>query len=200
MKLKLITQEKVTILSISEEILPAQTAILKAGVSKLFNSGTKTVILDLSEATKLEPPILTEVYHLVQLAAQLKGRLIIVSPVVGSGHVSTREEAIKLVRLDLSSLLATQATLNSQLEKLHKKKTDLNAKVSGAKTSGSQMKKLRHENSWLKSRVHQLESQIRGLLTTRAEVTATQAVVAKSDTVSKILMAVLEQEGILPVR
>ncbi len=199
MKLKLEKQEDFIMLSVSEEVLHNHIAVLRAGISKLLQSGVKNILLDLTKA-QADQKILKEIPALEKYTETFKGKLAIFSSVPGVGNIKKREEAVKYFIKEITTLLATEAALSLKNEKLIKQKTELEKKIASSKTVGVDPKMLRRENSLLKKRAHELEIQIQKLLKQRIENKPPITVTLKAETIMKTIIAVFEQEDILSVK
>ncbi len=201
MKLKLEVQGDVTILSVSEEILPPHPSVLRAGIMKLFTSGKKKLLLDLTAITQVDEAPLREIVALQNLTVEHDAQMAIASTLPGIGHAPSREEALKLMASQLFLLLATEKRLQIELQNLEKQRNDINTKLSGLKSGDTDAKSLKAENSAMKMLAKQFEKQIRVLLNARQDPKPVPApIAAKMGAVQNILTGILEQEGVLPVK
>lgn len=97
MKLKLDTADplnpSVTTLIVSESIEPSHVAVLKAGLTKLFQSGKKTILLDFTAVKPTElttPTVSQDILALRVWAATSDAQVLVVSPIETLGHAKTR--------------------------------------------------------------------------------------------------------------
>jgi hypothetical protein len=199
LKLKLEIQEGVTILVVTEDVTNQHFAILKAGLLKLFQSGKKSILLDLIGVTQMTPDVMREITVLQQLAPEMDGQLMIASLLGESGHAATREEAIRQMNTTLYGLLGTEARLQARLRRLERARADLSAKVGASGTMDAEIRGLKRENSDLKRIIRDLEAHVRTLVASRGEPPEGGPTIEKVDSIKKTLTAVLEQEGVLPV-
>jgi hypothetical protein len=77
MKLKLEAVRDVNVLVATGPIEPANFAVLKAGIRKLFKDGKNKIILELPESSTLSPEILRELAALNLLASELAGQILL---------------------------------------------------------------------------------------------------------------------------
>ncbi|MCM2277798.1 MAG: hypothetical protein NDJ89_06950 [Oligoflexia bacterium] len=200
MKLKLEVQDNVMILAVSESVTADQIAILRAGLGKLIQAGKKTLLLDLSDPNlAVAPAEVKEIAALRDWASELGAQLMIASPMTGLGDALTRPETLKLLTSPLGRLLMLEGRLRSQLKALEQHKIDLEKKLASVNSGPNSVNLLKKENSDLKARIVDLEKQIKFRLDHRTRPYETPGMGAKNDLAHRILVSVLEQEGILPV-
>jgi hypothetical protein len=77
MKLKLEAVRDVNVLVASGPIEPANFAVLKAGIRKLFKDGKNKIILELPDSSTFSPEILREFAALNLLASELAGQILL---------------------------------------------------------------------------------------------------------------------------
>jgi anti-anti-sigma regulatory factor len=77
MKLALSEQTGVWILSGTGDISEHDIQVLKAGLTKLFNSGKNRIVIDLPEAERIPPEMLREIARLDITARELSGRIVL---------------------------------------------------------------------------------------------------------------------------
>jgi anti-anti-sigma regulatory factor len=77
MKLSLSEQAGVWILSGTGEISDHDIQVLKAGLTKLFNSGKNRIVIDLADAERIPPEMLREIARLDITARELSGRVVL---------------------------------------------------------------------------------------------------------------------------
>jgi anti-anti-sigma regulatory factor len=193
-------QGHIAVLMVTETLSIGNDAILKAGINKIMQGGKKTIVLDLAQAILTDPPTIEGILTFEKQVKAQGGRLLIVSPDPRLGHVQNLKSAIDLLNSDLSALRATEASLNTRLEKLDIQKKELEQKVQGLKSSVLNTKKLRQEHSQLNQRFTALEVLVKRLLEKRLEATLMPSLVTKAESIHKALIIALEQEGLLPVR
>ncbi|MBI4924527.1 MAG: hypothetical protein HY843_01270 [Bdellovibrio sp.] len=200
MKLRLENKEKYIALCVSEDILPEHVMILQAGIKKLIASGKKNILLDLIGVTTANPNAIKLLQGLEKFTESIKGKLAVLAQIPGVANTKKREDIDKYFLKEMNTLLAVEAALHVKFEKLAKQKSELEKKIISHKTSQLDPKNLRKENSGLKKMVEELESYIQKLLKQRIEQRAPITVTLRNETITKTVVAVLEQEGILPVK
>src|SRR5262245_15056237 len=77
MKLSLSEQSGVWILTGVGDISEHDIQVLKAGLTKLFNSGKNRIVVDLPEADRIPPEMLREIARLDITARELSGRIVL---------------------------------------------------------------------------------------------------------------------------
>ena len=77
MKLSLTQEGDIQILTAKEQITPADTKVLKAGIAKLFKYGKNKIILELTEDQTIPNEVLRELAALDVLARELAGRILL---------------------------------------------------------------------------------------------------------------------------
>lgn len=165
MKLKLSTQDDITILSVSEDLKPNDSAILRAGIQKLLQSKKTNILLDLTEVKGAAPG---EVGHILQLPIHFASgdtQVALCGSLAELGKTTTRDEAIQALKSPLAKQMAAEALLKRKLEMLEKLKAEFTQKL--GQSSGPDVKTLRKENSDLKQRIHSQELHVGKLLKTR---------------------------------
>src|SRR5262245_707314 len=78
MKLKLSAEGEVAILDVLEEVTLENITVLRAGITKLLNSGRQKIVLNLAEAKKLSVETVSEVLKLHQGAPELQNKVVLV--------------------------------------------------------------------------------------------------------------------------
>lgn len=198
-KLKLESQEGVTILCVTEDVLTQHAAILKAGITKLFKSGKKVILLDMTGITSLDEGVDKEILNIQAMAPELDSQLVVASPLDGLGQAPTRELVLKQMSTALFGLMATEAKLQVKLKRLEKQKLELNNKLNSLSSSDVSLQTLRKENSDLKTRVRRLERQICKLMNSRVEPKPFPMLDDRMDMVNKTLSNILGQDGVVSV-
>ena len=203
MKLKLEIQDNRAVLAISDAITQAHIPILKAGLNKLIQSGKHSIILDLGALKKEDfdkDDTVTEIAGLKEWALENDTQLAIVSSLSSFGAFATREAAIQSLESPIAKLLALEGSLKSQLKTLDVKKSGLEARLSSVSAGAAEAKELQRKSSDLTKLVRNLELQIEAYLKVRIQPNASDPIEQKTRMLNQVLIAVLEQEGILPVR
>ncbi|MBI3534104.1 MAG: hypothetical protein HY072_01280 [Deltaproteobacteria bacterium] len=200
MKLRLENKEKYITLCVSEDVLPEHVMILQAGIKKLIASGKKNILLDLIGVTTANLNAIKLLQGLEKFTESIKGKLSILAQIPGVANTKKREDVDKYFLKEMNTLLAVEAALHVKFEKLAKQKSELEKKIISHKTNQLDPKNLRKENSGLKQMVEELESYIQKLLKQRIEQRAPITITLRNETITKTVVAVLEQEGILPVK
>lgn len=197
------TSVETAVLSVTEDIASEHLPVLKAGLSKLFQAGKKTILLDLTslQPHSYSPPETSkEVSALHHWASNLGALLIIASPIPELGDAPDREAAIEKMKSPQIKLLSLEARIQVQIRALETAKAELQTRLSATQTTPtSDLFALRKENSALKERIAEMEALMKAYLARRAQPFSTETLSSKSDTASRVLVSALEQEGVLPV-
>jgi hypothetical protein len=200
MKLKLESQENVTILVVTESIEPTHVPVLKAGLTKLFQSGKKTILLDftlVAESDFKDPTLFQQISDLRGWAAQSEAQVAVVSPIQKLGHAIARPEAMKIVTSQIAQLQSLEAKLQADLKSLEQKKADLEKKL-GAAGQDADLKKAQLQNSLLKKNIATAEKIARKFMKLRSkEQPKLPAQQATQESLIKLTDQFLKQEGIL---
>jgi anti-anti-sigma regulatory factor len=77
MKLAMSDQSGVWILTGTGDISEHDIQVLKAGLTKLFNSGKNKIVIDLPESERIPPEMLREIARLDITARELSGRIVL---------------------------------------------------------------------------------------------------------------------------
>jgi predicted nuclease with TOPRIM domain len=198
-KLKLENQLGVTILSVTEDISPSDCAILRAGVTKLFQLGKKNIFLDLLGSNRSTPDSLKEIASLQSLAAEAGATLLMISQHSSFSHATSREEAFRKIRSSKDALLGMQADLAARTQSLEKRKAELTQQLASSTGDEQLLKSLKKENTELRKHIKELESQVQSLLKIRRAPLVNEITDERIKEVANTLTAILEQEGVIPV-
>ncbi len=199
MKLKLEVQGGVTILCVTEDVEAQHATILKAGLTKLFQVGKKTVLLDLTASNKVSYETLRDLALFGQQAPDFDAQLAVACKEEGFGIAKTRAEAIRVMGTPMFVLMGNEARLHAQIRKLEFRKSEISARLGTTNAQAEDLKSLRKESSELKKLIGDLETQVEGLLKERLTPMKKAAGNERLESIQKTLVAVLEQEGVLPV-
>src|SRR4051812_44267371 len=93
-KLKLETQQNATILVVSETMELAHLAVLKAGLSKLFQSGKKAVLLDFTSVTLKDSSLPQQIFELRGFAHLSGAQVVVISPDPKIGHATNLQKGL----------------------------------------------------------------------------------------------------------
>jgi anti-anti-sigma regulatory factor len=77
MKLTLVRNQGIEVLTSTGEISTRDLQVLKAGITQLLKSGKNRIVIDLPEASRIPGEILGEIAQLDLLARQLSGRIVL---------------------------------------------------------------------------------------------------------------------------
>ena len=201
-KIKLESQENLTVLVVSETLQPSELPILRAGLAKLFQSGHKVVLLDLIAVPQQDlrtPEAIASIAGCRIFASEQGAQLVIASPVNGIGDVALRSEAVQQMNSPLGRLLALEKRLIAQIRKVEEHKSLLDGKMKTVEQTSGQVLNLRRENFELKRRLNELEKQVRHRFEARSLSYANELNRAKYEAAVRVLVSVMEQEGVLPV-
>jgi hypothetical protein len=123
MKLKLSAENHVDILTASEAITPKDIAVLKAGITRLFQNGKNKIILELPSQSQESLPeeVIRELGTLDNFARELSGRIVVVAvnPAVRARVQSFAKPPVVLCHASLAEGLAVFAPpppLDSKVE------------------------------------------------------------------------------------
>lgn len=207
MKLRLEIQNQITILTVTEGMKQDQLPVLRAGLTKLFASGKKAIVLDLSDVDRTlaaQPEMYDAVDQLHGLAYESQARLIVISNNKKVAQAASRADAEKLAQSDnplqspLERLQSLEMNLQARIKSLEAKKVESEKKMSALEGTTVELKKLRKENSDLRKKINLLENSLEAYLKERpAEFSAPKT---KYDALKRTVIAVLEQEGLMPVK
>ena len=201
-KLKLEMQQNVAILSVLESVVVQDVAVLRAGLNKIFQSGRKSVVVDLTGLSEgsLGDGAASELVQLGAWAASLEGQVIIASPIAAVGQAPDREKAVALLGTNIAKLLANEARLNSQIKTLQARKAQLEKALGAAQGGGTQdAQALKQEAYRLKQLVESLESQIKLLMKDRKDPFLPNDTLAKKrDTLNDTVISILRERGMIP--
>lgn len=204
MKLKLDTPDplnpSLTTLVVSEKIEPSHIAILKAGLTKLFQSGKKCILLDLTSVQPSElttPSISQEILALRIWAATFDSQVLVVSPLETLGHAKTREDAIKIVNSSEGPLLALEAKLQAELKTATTRKNELERRLNSANAAGDPKALLRAKSN-LEHSVNEAQRITARFLKNRSsDPYSLPAFQLAQEALDEILVTVLKKEGVL---
>lgn len=179
MKLSLRQEENASILEIQGSIDIHNFAVLKAGLTKLFQNGKNRIVLYVKESDDLSSDVIRELAILDVFARELSGKLVLASesenlkqkvqtfakpPMVAI--LPSVAKAVEYLR-DLDTLEGDEggenfAEVTAQLEAKTQQVAALEAQLKQSDPSVAQ--KLRTENSELKDKLKLLEAQLGELL------------------------------------
>jgi hypothetical protein len=226
MKLKLENQETATILQVTDTIEASHLPILKAGLTKLFQAGKKTIVLDFTAVTEKDfkdPALIQQIADLRSWASPLGGQVAVVSTIARLSHAPSRADALKLFVATAPVAAATpaqaapiaaapaapaapasfanpaeeEAHLTAQLKQLEAKKSELEKKL-GGDAAAADLKKLQQLNSKLKKEIAHAEKIARRYLKLRTkEPIAVGPEKAAQDNLNKLVDSFLTQEGLV---
>lgn len=198
MNVKIENQDNFTVLVATGPLAANELPILKAGLTKLFQSGHKVVVLDLvavPAATLGTPEALAAVASLRTLAGEKGAQLLIASPVTGIGDAAQRDDAIARINSPLGRLLALEKRLVVQIKKVEQHKVLLEQKIAHVEKTTGNIMQLRRENVELKRRLSELEELVRARLLTRLPPFTSELNQHQFDTAARILTSAMEKQG-----
>jgi hypothetical protein len=172
MKLKLEQNDSVTLLTVSEEISAENVPVLKAGLTKLFQSGKKSILLDLAalSASDLKSPsVAFDLASLPGWAKEAGFRLVVASKIPEVSLTPDRAGALAILTSPIADLLLEESSLRFALKDLSGKKATLEQKLNSLKTDDAKIKKLKNEKSRQLLLIRTLSRQVRKLLSHRKE-------------------------------
>lgn len=199
MKLKLEVQAGITILCVTDEVEAQHAAILKAGLTKLFQVGKKVVLLDLTTTTQVSYETLRDLALFGQQAPDFDAQLAVACREEGFGIAKTRTEALRAMGTQMFMLQGTEARLHAQIRKLEFRKSESSSQLNATSAQAEDLKSLKRESSDLKKLIVDIEAHVEALLRERLSPMKSGAFNERFESIQKALVAVLEQEGILPV-
>jgi hypothetical protein len=204
MKLKLETQNnsslEVTVLVVTEKVELSHLAVLKAGLTKLIQSGKKNLLLDLAalQASDIAESSLPKlVLDLRTWAVGFGAQVLVISPIEALGHAKTREEGIKVLGSAEGPLLAMEAKLQAELKAAQEKKEMVSKKLTQTSNSGDP-KLLQKTNSMLKRSISETEKLVEKFLKLRqSDPHSLPAFQLSREALEEVLTTALKKEGIL---
>ena len=200
MKLKLEVEQGIAILSITETVASQDILVMRAGLSKLFQSGKKSVLLDLTQMSRSSATeaILHELMTVPGWANGSDAQVIIASSVAGFGQAQSRQQGVQLFNSSGAKLLASEAKLASQLRALQDQKSAAEQNLGSRGSLDADVRSLKRENAELKQLIKNLEKQIKQLLKSRTEPFESAITRPQTDAIHKTIANVLKQEGLIP--
>ncbi len=198
MKLRLDPKEKLPTLEVSETLSPADVAVLRAGLRKLFRSGKKEVLLDLTliPAPSLSPlEMLLALKSLQLTASEETALLMIVSTVPELGGVASRPEALAVFNSPLSRLMNRQNQLQASIEVLEVEKKSAEEKLAALAPQQEDALQARRRNSEVKGRIKRLSAEIEEWLKTQPTKLAPRPSDPRG--VMQTINSVLRSQGLL---
>jgi anti-anti-sigma regulatory factor len=194
MKLSLRQEDSCSVLDIQGNIDQHNFAVLKAGLTKLFQNGKNRIVVHIADASQVTNDVIRELAILDVFARELSGKLVLASessdlktqvttfakpPVVAI--LPSVAKAAEYLR-DLDALEGDEAgesvvELQRDLEAKTKQLAALEAQLKQA--SGGDAQKLRTENAALKDRVSLLEGQVAELAAKRPQPTDAEGFLEK---------------------
>lgn len=200
MKLKLETQDQITVLVVTDTIELAHIPVLKAGITKLFQSGKKTLLLDLTavpEAQLKVEALRAQLAELRTWALTQDADVVVVSSV--AGNAKSRGEGVALLTSPLAKQQALETKLRVQIQQLETQKTKLTQALSllGA---DADLKKVRIRNSQLKKDILAMEKVAKKFFTRRntKKARASEPLESGLQNLTTLLDDFLKKEGVLP--
>lgn len=197
LKLKLENQDGISILIVTEDLKSAHIPVLKAGLSKLFQSGTKSIVLDLTALPSIDPLTARDLNSVVESSFENDGQLGVVtaaSDIAGSNN--NRAEAIATLKSPTAYLKLRETRLSGKKARLEKIKTDLSGKLSSSQGQGD-IQSIRRENSQFRSMIKEIETELVHLVQARNTQKSQSAGSDYTENVHKTIQAVLETQGVL---
>jgi hypothetical protein len=196
LKLKLEAQNDVTILIATETVAAQHIPVLKAGISKLLQSGKVAIVVDLSGADPIEPLLVPELNTFLQWGKGLCRYFQIVSNIPELSSIQDRTQAVKMIQTSPEFTKALDETLKNRFKILETEKTKLEQslkKLGAANDTGL----LQKENSRLKKRVKHLEIQIAHYLKVRTPPHDTKALKQTAESTFFVVETLLDQQTIM---
>lgn len=200
MKLKLEQQDPVTILTVSEDVTFETIPVLKAGLSKLFKSGKEAILLDMSSVSlaDLKPAtVAAEIAALPGWANEEGFDLLIASRLPEISTISDRAKALEIFASPIADLLLEEASLQTTVKDLQRKKSALEDRLKSLKTDEAKIKKLQAQKSKNLLLIDVLSRQVKKFAGHR-----TESLFMKTDThakLAKVIIPILVDQK-LPVK
>ena len=224
MKLKLSSERDIAILDVLEEVSPENVAILRAGITKLLQSGKVKIVMNLSEAKNLKIDVVREVLKLGVLTAEQKGTLVLVgqgdaiqqavralgaaSPVkvflnreaamaaFSQGAAGGSQAAAAATKARLTAATGTNVDLKNQLNKLQAENTSLKEKL--ANRNIDEVRRLRFENGIFQQQLEAMDEQLKSMLKEPKRPFVMESVQTKIQQLETALEVFLDKEGLMP--
>lgn len=191
MNLNLKQVGSVHVLHVVGKIEGKDSAVLRAGVSKLIQTGKDRIVIDLSQSTPLPADLAKEIGTMHAVTSELGGKIALVVPEpeggslrasVGKGGlpiVASTEEAIRLCQVPSSSGVESKSDSQSLLQERDARIKMLEGQI--ALQSPEELRRLRNENAQLKELVKSLEVQVLNFSAERRIPPDAEAVKARID-------------------
>lgn len=159
MKIRLVREGSVQILSISGPVVGQNIEVLRAGIRKLLNGGHNRIVLEFLSPDELNSAALEGINQLVQMAKKLLGEIAIIYPkspkpneLVVECHLN-RESALKHFLSNGRVVSELSAKITSQENAIE----ELRKQLRGSETGNYQKEiaALKEENKVLKLRIEE---------------------------------------------
>lgn len=172
MNLKLKQVGTVHVLHVQGALATTDSAVLRAGISKLMRTGKDRIVLDLSSSSPLPEEIAKEVVELHRVTTELGGRIAVVVPEPAGGKlraklngtglpiVDSLEAAVRLCETPVATAAEETGALNTRdlLQERDARIRMLEGQL--ALQNPEALRLLRQENQSLRRQAAQLELQI----------------------------------------
>lgn len=182
-----------------EDVDSQSIPVLRAGLTKLLQSGKKNLVLDMLGAKVVSEDSWKDISSLLMTAMENDGYLALVCKKEGVANAASVDEALHLLKAGQLKGFGLEERLRLQKDRLEKKKSDLLTQIAAAEAASPEVRKLKKEGSRLRARIETMESHIDSLVAKRP-AGQPPAPGDAMKTLDQLLSSVLSQEGILPVK
>lgn len=196
MKLKLEAQNDVTILIATENLAAQHIPVLKAGISKLLQSGKVAIVVDISGTDPIDPALVPELNSFFEWGKGLCRYFQIVSNIPELSGIKDRAQAVKTIQASPEFTKAMDENQKNRFKTLEAEKAKLEQTLNkmGAANDTSLLQK---ENSRLKKRVKHLEIQIAHYLKHRTPPFDANALKQSAESTFFVVETLLDQQTIM---
>jgi len=185
------------ILSISEDLTEEHAPVLRAGIQKIYGAGKNIIVLDLTNAKQELTATLKKIVASISANIDVEIDLTIIHPDTSVGTAQSRESAVQKLSNPIERILALEARQKAKISRLEKRKAALSEKLS-AQGDDKDIKTTLKENAELKQKLGIMEKHLEVLLERRKKPKKPDEILKEyEDDLNKILMLVLQQEGVL---
>ncbi len=200
MKLKLIPQGEIQILEITETILPEESAILRAGLTKLFvdagGSGKKWFVLDLTRAQISQPDLQADVKKMPEIAKSYGAMIWIASPIEGLGNAPDLAGTLQLARSREERTKLEALLTQSQIERLQREKSNYSAQLKTSEKVIIEIRTLQGSLSQIRRNNHRLANRVQTLIKSLPKLISENRAPTSTPHLWSLLEPVLKQQGI----
>ena len=193
------TNKDLTILAITGPITAENIPVLKAGLTKMAQSGKKQIILDMSEIKEKDcenAQVMSEIDQLSKWAKEENFDLLVATLISSVGDVPTRKQAVEVFSSELCPLLLQETLIKSELRRIKTEKLGYEERLQRLRSEEVKSKQFRKDTSDLSKYVKDLEDQIESLLEKRG-TNESSTWRLRRDEIEKVAVPILLQKGLI---